>query len=293
MFFMEFSVKGITKSFAKKEVLKGINFKLTPGIYGLVGTNGAGKTTLMQILTGLIPMDDGEILLNGMRINPRDASFSKKISYLPQETPIYKNFSIHKFLMYLATLKGVQKDHRLTRVNQVLAQVNLTDNANSLLKSLSGGMKRRVGIAQLLLDEPDILIIDEPTTGLDPKERMRFHNLLSSIAHEKIIILSTHIMSDISFIAKEILLMKDGEIIKNGTPKHLLEELNEKVWSVEVSASELVEVEAEFKTGSVKQSENNLHRVRILSTHKPYEKAEQDIPELEDLYLYYLDGENK
>lgn len=290
---MELSVRNIKKSFSKKEVLKDISFDLTSGVYALVGTNGAGKTTLMQILTGLIPFDSGEILLNDVHINPQETSFTEKIGYLPQETPIYKNFSVQQFLMYIATLKGIQKNQRLKKVKDVITQVNLTSNAGSLLKSLSGGMKRRVGIAQLLLGDPDILIIDEPTTGLDPKERMRFHNLLNTISHNKIIILSTHIMSDVSFVAKEILLIKDGEIIKKNTPHHLLSELTEKVWSVEVNPHELADVEASFKTGSVKSLEDNLHRVRILSTFKPHARAKQDEPELEDLYLYYLDGESR
>lgn len=289
--FMEFSVKNVQKSFMKKEVLKKISIDLTPGIYALVGTNGAGKTTLMQILTGLIPADKGEILINGVKVNPQDPTFSKRIGYLPQETPIYKNFSAHKFLLYLATIKGIEKEKRSQKVEEVLRMVNLTESANSKLKSLSGGMKRRIGIAQLLLDDTEILIIDEPTAGLDPKERMRFHNLLSTISNEKIVILSTHIMSDISSIAKEILLMEDGQIIKTGTPQALLSELERMVWSVEATYQELVDIQLNFQTSSVKQLEGGLHRTRILSKSKPHERAELDTPELEDLYLFYLDGE--
>lgn len=288
---MELSIKNIKKSFFKKEVLQGLNLNLTPGIYALVGTNGAGKSTLMQILTGLISTDDGEILLNGIRINPYDSEFSKIIGYLPQETPIYKNFPANKFLLYLATIKGVEKDKRLEKVNQALKMVNLAEDSHTKLKDLSGGMKRRIGIAQLLLDDPDFIIVDEPTVGLDPKERMRFYNILSTISKDKIVILSTHIMSDISSVAKEILLMKDGEIIKQGSPQKLLSELEKIVWSVDVTFNELLEIEAHFQTGAVKQLESNLHNIRVLSKTKPHENAVLEIPELEDLYLYYLDGE--
>lgn len=290
---MEILVRNIRKRFSGKEVLQGLNLNLTPGIYVLVGTNGAGKSTLMQILAGLISKNDGEILLNGKIVNPYDSEFNKMIGYLPQETPIYKNFTANKFLLYLATIKGVEKNKRIEKVNQALKMVNLADKSHTKLKDLSGGMKRRIGIAQLLLDDPSFIIVDEPTVGLDPKERMRFYNILSTISKEKIVILSTHIMSDISSVAKEILLMKDGEIIKKETPRKLLNELEKMVWSVEVEFNELLDIEAHFQTGSVKPLDNNLHSIRVLSKTKPHEKAVLEAPELEDLYLYYLGGDAK
>jgi ABC-type multidrug transport system, ATPase component len=166
-------------------VLQGLDITLTPGVYALVGKNGAGKSTLMQILTGILSVDEGEILLNGVKIHPQDSKFSKMIGYLPQDTPIYKNFSAEKFLCYLATVKGVEKKKRLEKVKQSLEMVNLEKSSHTLLKNFSGGMKRRIGIAQLLLDDSAIIIVDEPTVGLDPKERIRFYNILSTISKEK------------------------------------------------------------------------------------------------------------
>ena len=291
MIMIELSIQNIKKRFGKKQVLQGLDITLTPGVYALVGKNGAGKSTLMQILTGILSVDEGEILLNGVKIHPQDSKFSKMIGYLPQDTPIYKNFSSEKFLCYLATVKGVEKKKRLEKVKQSLEMVNLEKSSHTLLKNFSGGMKRRIGIAHLLLDDSAIIIVDEPTVGLDPKERIRFYNILSTISKEKIVILSTHIMSDISFISKEILLMRDGKIIKQGSPQHLLSELEKFVWSVDVTLEELPEIQAHFQTGAVKKVDHYVHNIRILSKIKPHEKAKLEIPELEDLYLYYLDGE--
>lgn len=291
---MKIEIQNTSKTYLNgKKALMDANITLEPGVYALFGENGAGKSTLMKILAGLLKPSTGKILVDGQEMSPLADAYREKIGYLPQDTPIYSNFTAAKFLSYLATVKGVPKQDVQTSVMSALEAVNMTEHANKKLKSFSGGMKRRIGIAQLLLNDPELLIIDEPTAGLDPKERIHFRNLIASIARKRIVLLSTHIVSDVGSIAREIILMKQGRIIKQANPYELLDEIATEIWTVDVTDQELLELQDTYQIGSIQQTRQGKNRVRIISSQLPHPKAVQDEPQLEDLYLYHLDGRGK
>lgn len=211
---MILTIKQISKNFGDKIALHEIDLEFTAGVYGILGANGSGKTTLMRILASVMKPSTGNVLLDGQDVTMMDHQYRELIGYLPQHVGLYKNFSAEKFLKYIASLKGLSKMGTEEKVNEVLDLVGLFEHRKEKVGKFSGGMKRRVGIAQALLNDPKILIVDEPTAGLDPKERIRFRNLLSKISTNRIVLLSTHIVSDIEFIAKEVLILKEGRLIK-------------------------------------------------------------------------------
>ncbi|MER2033545.1 ATP-binding cassette domain-containing protein, partial [Exiguobacterium indicum] len=259
------------------------------GVYALFGENGAGKTTLMKILAGLLRPSQGGIRVDGHVVSPLEETYRERIGYLPQETPLYGDFTATQFLTYLATVKGVPKSVITSRVEQALIDVNLLEQKNQKLRRFSGGMKRRIGIAQLLLNDPDFLIIDEPTAGLDPKERIHFRNVIATIARKRIVLLSTHIVSDVGSIAKEIILMQQGKIIRQANPYTLLDEIATSIWSVDVSDETLLVLQETYQMGAIHQTRSGKNRVRIISSDRPHPDAVQEEPQLEDLYLYHLD----
>ena len=243
---MELRIKNISKTYGKsKKALCNVDISLTPGIYGLLGPNGSGKSTLMNIITDNLKADRGCVYYDGDPISKLGSKYREKIGYMPQQQEIYDNFTGEEFLWYMAALKGLEKKYAKNKIDNLLKVVNLTSEKNKKIGSYSGGMKQRILIAQALLNDPDILIMDEPTAGLDPSERIRIRNFLSEMSENKIIIIATHIVSDIEFIAKEIILLSHGEIIEHGTPQHLLKKLNNKVYEVETSS------EDEFKQENV------------------------------------------
>ena len=218
-------IKNLTKIYGKKRANDGITVTLENGVYGLLGPNGVGKTTLMKQITTLIKPDKGEILYNGKDIFNMDDKYRNIIGYLPQEFGVYKNFTAKQFLQYVGALKGMSGKNLNSKVNELLELVGLYDVRNKSIGKFSGGMKRRVGIAQVLLNDPKIIVLDEPTAGLDPQERNRFRNLIAKISRDKIIILSTHIISDIESVAKETIMVKEGKLLMKGTHREILSDM--------------------------------------------------------------------
>lgn len=287
---MKLKIDGISKQYVYKQALKNFSLELTEGVYGLVGPNGSGKTTLLRIIADVLEPTEGKITVDGIDKNRLDEKYRELLGYLPQDCGFYKNFTAYKFLIYIAALKGLDKGLASEKSMELLKVVNLENEANKKIGTFSGGMRQRLGIAQSLLNDPKILILDEPTSGLDPKERIRFRNLISEISGDRIIILSTHIVSDIEYIAKEVILLKEGQLIRKEQPEALLRELNGKVWSACIPESALVELERDYRIGNVVRKGNGIE-VRIISDTKPIPNAVLQDSRLEDMYLYYFDEE--
>ncbi|MFT8322028.1 MAG: ABC transporter ATP-binding protein [Bacillus sp. (in: firmicutes)] len=287
---MKLSIEHLSKNFGEKIALNDIHVELSTGVYGILGANGSGKTTFMRILASVSKATTGRILLDGQDIHVLNHQYREIIGYLPQHVGLYKSFTTEKFLMYIASLKGLTKQEAKKKVNEVIELVGLTDKRKEKTGKLSGGMKRRIGIAQALLNDPKILIVDEPTAGLDPKERIRFRNLLSQIADSRIVLLSTHIVSDIEFIAKEVLILKEGRLIKKETTQELLKGMKNKVWNLTVREEEVAFYQSRYKIGNIVRLDKDI-QLRIIHEEKPNDHAKEEIPNLEDLYLYYFDEE--
>lgn len=284
---MELSVDRLTKQYGSKIAVDCVSTVLKPGVYGLLGENGAGKTTFMRMLCAILESTSGEVFLDGREIVSMGAEYRDILGYLPQESGYYPNYTAKEFLLYMAALKGIPGDVAQKRVQELLEVVGLSDAAGKKMKTFSGGMKQRVGIAQALLNYPKLLILDEPTAGLDPKERVRFRNLISDYAGDRIVLLSTHIVSDIEAIADEVLVMKRGKVLTQGTVSELTKKAAGKVWELTVSP-------AETKIWQEKAAVANLRHegeqvvLRILSDDKPTDGAVSCEAGLEDLYLYSM-----
>ena len=287
---MELSLDRLTKHYGNKIAVDCVSATLRPGVYGLLGANGAGKTTLMRMLCAILESTSGEVLLNGKGITSMGADYRNVLGYLPQDFGYYPNYTAMEFLMYVAALKGIPKKIAKKRAKELLEVVGLSHVANKKVKTFSGGMKQGVGIAQALLNNPGILILDEPTAGLDPKERVRFRNLLSEYAGDKIVILSTHIVSDIEAIADEVLLMKKGKFVLKGTVQELTQKANGKVWEMTVPPSEARRWQAKTTVANLRHEGRDVV-LRIISDHRPSESAVPCEATLEDLYLYYFPTE--
>ena len=287
---MELSLDRLTKHYGSKIAVDQVSATLEPGVYGLLGANGAGKTTLMRMMCAILESTSGEVLLDGKDVISMGEDYRNVLGYLPQDFGYYPNYTALEFLMYVSALKGIPKKIAKKRARQLLEEVGLSHVADKKVKTFSGGMKQRVGIAQALLNNPDILILDEPTAGLDPKERVRFRNLLSDYAGNKIVILSTHIVSDIEAIADEVLLMKQGKIVLHGTVPELVQKADGKVWELEVSSAEAKKWQTKSTVANLRH-EGKQVVLRIISDDKPSEEAVLCEATLEDLYLYYLPTE--
>lgn len=284
---MELKVENLTKDFGDFTAVNHLSLTMTSGVYGLLGINGAGKTTLMRMLCTLLKPSEGQITCNGEDIFKLDADYRKLLGYLPQDFGFYPEFTVQDYLLYIATLKGIKSSVAKKRVKQLIAQVGLSKVANRKMKKLSGGMKRRAGIAQAMLNNPKILILDEPTAGLDPNERIRFRNLLSELSEDRLVLLSTHIVSDVEYIANEILLMKDGRLICRGTSEELINSMTENVWRCSVEKRQVPSVLKTYKVSNVK-SEAHGAEMRIISKSKPFAGAILEEANLEDVFLYYF-----
>ena len=287
---MQLTLDGLTKQFGSKIALDRIDATFEPGVYGLLGANGAGKTTMMRLICDILKPTSGEVTLNGTNIRELGERYRAVIGYLPQDFGYYPNFTAMSFLLYMASLKGLNAKFARDKSAELLEIVNLSEVKNKKIKTFSGGMKQRLGIAQALLNNPQILILDEPTAGLDPKERVKFRNLISSFAENKIVILSTHIVSDVEYIADEILVIKNGALIKKGAEGTIIQEIANKVWECRVTRREASQLEDRFTVCNSK-SENGESILRIVSDVKPCDTAIQVTPCLEDLYLHYFHGE--
>lgn len=284
---MELRIEGLTKKFKDITVVDNVSCTLTNGVYGLLGVNGAGKTTFMRMLCTLLKPSCGSLLLDGQDIFAMDEEYRKLLGYLPQDFGYYPDFSVYDYLMYIASIKGLRPAVAKNRTKMLLEQVGLWQDRNKKMKKLSGGMKRRAGIAQAMLNEPKILILDEPTAGLDPNERIRFRNLISELSEERMVLLSTHIVSDVEYIAKEILLMNKGRIEMSGSSEELTSAMPEQVWSVEVEKQEIDAYLKAYKTSNVKTISGGA-QLRILSGEKPAENAVLETATMEDVFLYYF-----
>ncbi|KKY02016.1 MULTISPECIES: ABC transporter ATP-binding protein [Paraclostridium] len=286
-------IVNLTKSYKYKNANENINLVLESGVYGLLGPNGAGKTTLMKQIATLKQPTSGKILYNGKDINTLDENYRAIVGYLPQDFDAYKNFSAKEFLLYIGALKGMDKSIAKEKTDKLLKLVGLYDVRNKAISKFSGGMKRRVGIAQALLNDPKILILDEPTAGLDPQERARFRNLLSQIGKETIVILSTHIISDIESVAKETIMIKDGKVLLQGTHKEILDDMNGKVYSIKVkNESEVYAIQNKYKVVSVQRGVDDIE-LRVISENliKGFD-AKSIEPRFEDVYMFYFDLED-
>lgn len=279
----------VTKRFGDFTAVDNMNLRITNGVYGLLGVNGAGKTTLMRMICTLLTPTSGQILCDGKDILKMEGEYRSLLGYLPQEFGFYPEFSVKDYLLYIASLKGVRPVVAKKRVKELLEQVGLSKAANKKMKKLSGGMKRRVGIAQAILNNPQILILDEPTAGLDPTERVRFRNLISELSEERIVILSTHIVSDVEYIANEIWLMKNGRLVQQGSLNDVLDSMPEKVWSFVTSQEKAAKLMKEHKVSNMKTDRDGVE-LRIISAQQPSAYAEVVQPNLEDVFLYYFGG---
>ena len=289
---MELLVDRLTKHYGSKIAVDQVSATLKPGVYGLLGANGAGKTTLMRMLCAILESTSGEVFLDGKEITSMGADYRNVLGYLPQDFGYYPNYTVKEFLMYISALKGIPRKIAKKRTEKLLEEVGLSHVAHKKIKTFSGGMKQRVGIAQALLNNPEILILDEPTAGLDPKERVRFRNLLSDYAGDKIVILSTHIVSDIEAIADEVLLMKKGKFVLQGTVSELLQKADGKVWELTVSSTEAKEWQEKVTVANLRH-EGGQMVLRIISDNMPGEMAVPCEATLEDLYLYYFPTEQE
>lgn len=287
---MELKISKLAKNFNDISAVSDVSYTLTTGVYGLLGVNGAGKTTLMRMLCTLMKPTDGLITWDGKDIFEMDGEYRKLLGYLPQDFGYYPDFTVYDYLMYVSSIKGLRPVTAKQRSNELLKQVGMEKARNKKMKKLSGGMKRRVGIAQAMLNNPKILILDEPTAGLDPNERIRFRNLISELSEERLVLLSTHIVSDVEYIANEILLMKDGKIRASGTSEKLIAAMPEKVWSVNISKQAIDFYMKNYKVSNVKTVPEGAE-LRILSLEKPSENAVLENTTLEDLFLNYFGEE--
>lgn len=289
-FGMNLEMKMLKKRFEKNIILNDISLALDPGVYGLLGANGSGKTTLMRIICGVIQADEGSIYYNDKNTKEEPDSFRSILGFLPQDFRYYPEFTGLKFMLYIAALKGLDKNQAIKKCDELLQLVGLEDVKNKKVKKYSGGMKQRLGIAQAMINDPEVLILDEPTVGLDPKERVRFRNLISSFSKEKIVILSTHIVSDVEYIADEILILHNGRIKNRGPSTELVKEMEGHVWECSLQPSLVDEVVANYTISNQKHESEKIV-LRIISKEKPSEHATMTQPTLEDLYLYYLKEE--
>lgn len=284
---MELKIKKLTKKFQDIAAVDSVSYTLTNGVYGLLGANGAGKTTLMRMLCTLLVPTSGSISWNGEDIFAMDGEYRRLLGYLPQDFGYYPDFTVWDYLMYIAQIKALRPAAAKKRAELLLGQVGLSKEKNKKMKKLSGGMKRRAGIAQAMLNDPKILVLDEPTAGLDPNERIRFRNLISELSEERMVLLSTHIVSDVEYIAKEILLMKNGKLAMSGTSQELIAAMPEKVWSLEVPRAEIDSYIKAYKTSNIKTIHGDA-KLRILSAEQPAGNAVLETLTLEDVFLYYF-----
>ena len=276
--------------YGEKEALKELTLRLSPGIYGLLGPNGAGKSTLMKLICMLIEPTTGTILFDGKDIRTERKNFLKRLGYMPQQHCLYPEFRVEEYLHYIGTLKGMNKKSVEQSSEELLKKVRLLDVRTQKIRTLSGGMQQRLMFAQALLDNPKVLILDEPTAGLDPEKRIEMRNLIAEYAKDKIIIIATHVVSDVELIADKILLLNKGELLAKSSVLELTKSLYGKVCELEVE-EELEVLEKKYRISSVYRREGKIYAKVLLKTgEKLPEKAAKVYPDLEDVYLYYFRG---
>ena len=284
---MKLIIDKVTKKFKNKEALKNVSLSLDSGIVGLLGPNGAGKSTLMRLIATIDTPTSGVIKYDDVDIKSKPNVIRRNLGYLPQDFGVYPNMTANEFLLYMASMKGISLNLAKKRVNELMTTLNLNSARKTLLGNYSGGMKQRVGIAQALLSDPQIIIVDEPTVGLDPEERIHFRNLLTSLSEKRIIILSTHIVSDVESIAPQIAILSEGTLLGIDTPESLIKSAEGMVWQCVVSTLELAELERNCSVSNTFLRSDGIH-VRFISENTPKISAALVPPTLEDAYLFHV-----
>ncbi|GKX28726.1 ABC transporter ATP-binding protein [Vallitalea longa] len=286
---MELTIDRLTKQYKNKIAVDRISYTLTKGVYGLLGANGAGKTTLMRMMCGIIKPTSGEVKYDGIDVKQQE--YRDILGYLPQDFGYYPEFTAMEFMCYMGSLKGFTKLKSKQKAKELLEMVKLTDVAKKKIKTFSGGMKRRLGIAQAMINNPDILILDEPTAGLDPKERIHFRNIISKLGSDKIILLSTHIVSDVENIANTILVMKNGQIIHDGQLEDIIKVIENRIFECNVDNETAEKLTSTYPVINIRQDGEKIF-LRLVCNEKPCETALSVKATLEDLYLYYFSEVN-
>lgn len=282
-------ITGLTKQYTQKAppALNDFSYSFEDGVYGLLGPNGAGKSTLINMIVGNLKPDKGEILYEGKQIKELGSHYRSVIGYMPQQQQLYGGFSIKRFLFYFAALKGLENAEAAERIKSLLEVVGLSAYADKKLKALSGGMKQRVLIAQALLNDPKILILDEPTAGLDPKERMNIRNFIYSIAQNKTILLATHVISDIELIAKELIFLSSGNRLLSGTPEQVMDAVKGEIWETEITKNEYSDINSRYPRNRIIGERDGRVMLKIIATERPQcGIIRQAAVNLEDVYLY-------
>lgn len=282
----EIKIENLSKNYGKKQALCGVNLTIEKGMFGLLGRNGAGKTTLMKILTSLLPKTSGSITMCGVPIE-QAKQVREMVGYLPQDFSMYPNMAVGEAMDYLGVLSGLPAAVRKERIPKLLYKVNLQDDVRKKVKELSGGMKRRLGIAQAILHDPQVIIVDEPTAGLDPEERVRFRNLLSEIAEERIVILSTHIVGDVEATCENIAVLNEGVLLYQGSVADFIKSVEGKVYSAQINHRELAEMKRQFIVTSMLTLGNNAV-IRFIAEQKPFAEAKSIEAGVEDAYMYLM-----
>ena len=296
---MLLSINNVSKSYGSNLALNQFTSVLEPGIYALLGPNGSGKSTLMNILTDNLKADSGEITYSDDSGNTENVlhmgvRFREKLGFMPQYPGLYPNFSVERFMWYMAALKGMKKDEAKKQIPEILAAVELDDVPKRKIGALSGGMKQRLTLAQAVLGDPEILILDEPTAGLDPKQRIAIRNYISKIAFNKIVLIATHVVPDIEFIARDIIMLKKGVIVDNAPPHELTKKIEGKVWNVPCAESDVQMMQDKFRvTNIARDEETGDVLLRVLADEQPTDISKLMVPTLEDYYLYVFGEEQK
>lgn len=283
---MELKIEHISKRFKEKIAVDDVSLTLTTGVWGLLGANGAGKTTLMRMIADIMTPSSGTISFNGKDIHKMEAEYRNIFGFLPQDFGYSRDFTVKDYLEYVAALKDVPHKETTKKINHLLDILTLSDVKEKKIAKLSGGMKRRVGIAQAMLNDPKILVMDEPTAGLDPGERVRFRNFISEFSHDRIVLISTHIVSDIEYIATRNAIMKEGKIVDVGTTNELVKQIEGKVWSCVVPAEKMIEYEMRLHIINQRNEDNDRISIRYFAEQSAIDGSVTATPRLEDLYLW-------
>lgn len=284
---MKLEISDVTKRFQGMAAVDGLSYTFGAGVYGLLGVNGAGKTTLMRMICTLIKPTEGTLTWDGEDIFGMDGEYRKILGYLPQDFGFYPDFTVYDYLLYIASIKGLRPLTARERAGELIKQMGLEKVKNKKMKKLSGGTKRRAGIAQAMLNNPEILILDEPTAGLDPSERIRFRNLISELAQERLVLLSTHIVSDVEYIANQILLMRNGQIVLAGEAQELIDSMEEGVFSLYARKNDISRLMKKYKVSNLKTEHDGVE-LRIIAGKQPSPDAVRVDANLEDVFLYYF-----
>lgn len=285
---MELKIEKLSKNYGSNQALKDFSFTFVPGVYGLLGPNGAGKSTMINMITDNLKPTSGEIFFNGKAVSELKADYRRQIGFVPQQQQVFAGFTLRRFLYYMAGLKDLNKAEADKQIEQIVREVNLEDVLDRRLGAFSGGMKQRALLAQALLGNPGIIILDEPTAGLDPKERVRFRNLVAKVAFDRIVLIATHVVSDIQYIANKVLVLNKGCLCAEGAPWELCDSIRGKVFEIFTDEERVSKVEAAYKVADMIKERDKV-RIRVVSDKLPEGfKFEEAIPNLEDLYLYMV-----